>query len=56
MRLKLDGTPDEVWRWQPLPWNQMTYEQKREHLIEQLLWHYPTMTRERAAEHIDAVF
>ena len=50
MRLKPDGTPEEVWR-EPLP---KTIEQIREEMIKALLRVYPTMSREKAEEHVDA--
>lgn len=46
--MKPDGTPEEVWR-EPLP---KTIEQIREEKA--LLRVYPTMSREKAEEHVDA--
>jgi len=34
----------------------MTYEEQRQDLIDWLLYYYPTMTPERAAELVDAEF
>lgn len=59
MRYKPDGSLDEVWRRPMTLWSVQTQadlDQMREELIENLLRHHPTMTRETATEHIDAVW
>jgi hypothetical protein len=65
MRIKPDGALDVAW-WEPgsskkeqYAWLQhptKTPEQLREQLINNLLRTRPTLTREKAAEQIDAVF
>jgi hypothetical protein len=57
MRIKPDGTLDEIWRVRPLPPRPPanTPAQRREELIEALLHLYPTLSRAEAAEHADAV-
>jgi hypothetical protein len=59
MRLRPDGPLDyrPAPRPEPSkPWDDMTYEEQRQDLIDWLLYYYPTMTPEKAAEHVDAVF
>ena len=57
MRIKPDGTLDEVWRARPLPPRPpaKTPEHLRAELIEALLRLYPTLSRAKAEEHADAV-
>jgi hypothetical protein len=59
MRLRPNGTL--AYRPMPMPpsskpWDDMTYEEQRQDLIDWLLHYYPTMTPERAAELVDAEF
>ena len=56
MRIKPDGTLDEVWRARPLPpWPPAkTPEQLRADLIEALLLLYPNLSRAEAEERADA--
>jgi hypothetical protein len=58
MRIKPDGTLDEVWRARPLSPRPpaKTLEQMRAELIEALLLLYPTLSRAEAEEeeHADA--
>ena len=59
MRLKSNGSLDYRPVLRPessTPWDDMTYEEQRQDLIDWLLYYYPTMTPEKAAEHVDAVF
>jgi hypothetical protein len=57
MRIKPDGTLDEIWRIRPLPPRPSAKpsEQRRAELIEALLRLYPTLSRAEAEEHADAV-
>jgi hypothetical protein len=59
MRLRSDGTLD--YRPMPMPpsakpWNDMTHEERRQQLIDELLHYHPMMTPEEAEKFIDAVF
>jgi hypothetical protein len=62
MRLKPDGSLDLDWRDQDdqpssaKRWNQMTVEEKRLQLIEDLLQAYPMLTREQVTDQIDHFF
>jgi hypothetical protein len=61
MRFKADGALDEVWRARRVPVmppvrTAEELERMRGELIEELVRDYPTMTRERATELIDAFF
>jgi hypothetical protein len=59
VRLKANGSLDYRPVLRPessTPWDDMTYEEQRQDLIDWLLYYYPTMTPEKAAEHVDAVF
>jgi hypothetical protein len=56
MRIKPDGTLDEIWRARPLPPRlpAKTPEQLRADLIEALLFLDPTLSRAEAEKHTDA--
>jgi hypothetical protein len=56
MRIKPDGTLDEIWRARPLPPRPpaKTPEQLRADLIEALLFLDPTLSRAEAEKHTDA--
>jgi hypothetical protein len=56
MRLKPDGTLNHRPAPPTQPWDQMTVEEQRQQLIDELLHYHPTMTPETAAELIDAAF
>ncbi len=49
MRIKPDGTLDEVWREPPVPWWRKTSEQEYDELLEQILRTNPTLTRAQAS-------
>jgi hypothetical protein len=49
MRLKPDGTLDHRPAPPTQPWDQMTVEEQRQQLIDELLHYHPTMTPETAA-------
>jgi hypothetical protein len=54
MRIKPDGTLDEVWREPEVPWWRKTAEQEYDELLERILRNNPTLTRAKAKEMLDA--
>jgi hypothetical protein len=54
IRIKPDGTLDEVWRELETPWWQKTSGQEYDALLERILRNNPTITRARAKEMLDA--
>jgi hypothetical protein len=54
MRIKPDGTLDEVWREPADPWWRKTPQQEYDDMLERILRHNPTLTRKRAKEMLDA--
>ncbi len=53
MRIKPDGTLDEVWR-EPDPWWRNMSQQEYDALLERMLRNNPTLTRKQAKEMLDA--
>jgi hypothetical protein len=54
MRIKPDGTLDEVWRELETPWWRNTSGQEYDALLERILRNNPTITRAKAKEMLDA--
>jgi hypothetical protein len=54
MRIKPDGTLDEVWREPETPWWQNMSKAEYNELLERLLRNNPTLTRAKAKEMLDA--
>ena len=54
MRIKPDGTLDEVWREPVAPRPFKTQKQKYDELLEQILRNNPTLTRAKAKAMLDA--
>jgi hypothetical protein len=54
MRIKPDGTLDEVWRELETPWWRKTSGQEYGALLERILRNNPTITRAKAKEMLDA--
>ena len=54
MRIKPDGTLDEVWREPATPWWRKTPEQEYDELLERILRNNPKLTRAKAKEMLDA--
>jgi hypothetical protein len=54
MRIKPDGTLDEVWREPEIPWRRKTSEQEYDELLERILQNNPTLPRAKAKEMLDA--
>jgi hypothetical protein len=57
MRLRPNGTLD----YRPMPepskpWDNMTYEEQRQHFIDWILYYHPMADPEEAAEVVDAFF
>jgi hypothetical protein len=53
MRIKPDGTLDEVWREPEAPWWRTTPPHEYDALLERILRNNPTITREKAKEMLD---
>jgi hypothetical protein len=55
MRIKPDGTLDEVWREPVAPWwTKKLSQQEYDELLKRILRNNPTITREKAKEMLDA--
>jgi hypothetical protein len=54
MRIKPDGTLDEVWREPAAPWWRTMPGQEYDKLLEQILRNNPTLTRAEAKAMLDA--
>jgi hypothetical protein len=54
MRIKPDGTLDEIWREPADPWWRKTSQQEYDALLERILRNNPTITRAKAKEMLDA--
>jgi hypothetical protein len=54
MRIKPDGSLDEIWREPPVPWWRKTPDQRYGALLEEILRNNPKLTREKAKAMLDA--
>jgi hypothetical protein len=54
MRIKPDGTLDEVWRELETPWWRNMSEAEYDALLDQILRNNPTLTHAKAKEMLDA--